>query len=50
MFEQDTYEFPVEYREGSEPRSQNGEPSPEEPSGGWESYSLSILSIFFENC
>jgi hypothetical protein len=49
MVEQESHEFPAEHRETSEGHSTSLESGPDEPAGRWESYSLSILSIFFEN-
>ncbi len=50
MVEQEAFDFSLEPSQSSEPHSQSGESNQDEPTGRWESYSLSILSIFFENC
>ena len=50
MVEQETHDFPMENCERSESHSAQGEVTPEESASRWEGYSLSILSIFFENC
>ena len=50
MVDQDTFDVPLEPCEVNEAHSQSCESSQQESAGRWESYSLSILSVFFDNC